>query len=146
MAAGASIDADFAWAIEIGAHTVIANSVQIIAHDAAIKRLTGYTEVRPVKIGERCYLGAGAMVLPGAVIGDEAVIGAGAIVRGEVPAGSVAVGNPAKVIASADELREKHLERMDRQGVFELRPRDLGSAELAEVGQALAERQHIYVL
>ena len=82
------IDPDFAWAVEIGSHTIIATDVRIIAHDAAIKRLTGYTEVRPVSIGERCYIGAGAIIFPGAVIGDRTIIGAGAIVRGEIPARS----------------------------------------------------------
>jgi hypothetical protein len=70
------IDAEYAWAIEIGAFTILANDVRIIAHDAAVKRITGYTEVRPVKIGQRCYLGAGSLVLPGAEIGDDAIIGA----------------------------------------------------------------------
>src|SRR5665213_92367 len=102
VSARSFVDPRFAWAVEIGAYTTISSDVQIIAHDAAIKRLTGYTEVRPVVIGERCYIGLGAIVLPGAVIGNDAVIGAGAVVRGEIPAGSVAVGVPAKVIGSIE--------------------------------------------
>src|SRR5271154_2024678 len=66
----AHIDEAFAWAVSIGAYTTIANDVHIIAHDAASKLLTGYSEVRPVVIGSRCYIGAGAIVLPGARIGD----------------------------------------------------------------------------
>ena len=139
------IDPDFAWAVEIGPHTIIATDVRIIAHDAAIKRLTGYTEVRPVTIGERCYIGAGAIVLPGSVIGDEAIIGAGALVRGEIPARTLAVGTPARVIAGIDELRDRHLAQMKTAPRFESWPRDLGEAEIGEIHRALNEHGRVYV-
>jgi maltose O-acetyltransferase len=139
------IDANYAWAIEIGAHTIIANDVRIIAHDAAIKRITGYTEVRQVRIGQRCYLGAGTLVLPGTTIGDEAIIGAGAVVRGEVPPGTVAVGAPARVIASAAELRERHLAEMESHPRFDRWPADLCAAEMDEVRRALAESGRVYL-
>ncbi len=146
FAARSVIDPDFAWAVEIGAYTIIANDVRIVAHDAALKRLTGYTEVRPVVIGRHCYIGAGAIVLPGAVIGDEAIIGAGALVRGEIPAGSVAVGSPARVIGGVQELRERHLAEMDAHPRFERRPSDLGVAEIEELRAALSQHGRIYVL
>lgn len=140
------VDPDFAWAVEIGSYTIVATDVRILAHDAAIKRLTGYTEVRPVIIGERCYIGAGAIILPGAVIGDDAIIGAGAIVRGEIPAKSLAVGNPAKVIASTDELRDRHLVQMESCPRFDRWPRDLSSIEIDEMQRAIVEHGHIYLL
>lgn len=139
---GSYIDATFPWAVEIGVHTIIANDVKILAHDAAIKRLTGYTEVRPVKIGARCYLGAGAIVLPGAVIGDESVIGAGAVVRGEIPPGSLAVGTPARVVASIDELRDRHIAQI-RDGAVFPRPQGVQAVELMR--EALEEQGRIYV-
>ncbi len=145
LSARSVIDRRFAWAVEIGAYTIIANDVCIIAHDAAIKRLIGYTEVRPVKIGERCYIGAGTIVLPGAMIGDDAIIGAGALVRGEIPAGSVAVGRPAKVIGSIEEIRERHLAQMQSSPQFEHRPRDVSATEIGEMQRALAEHGRIYV-
>lgn len=51
-------------------------------------------------IGNRCMVGMGAMVLTGAVIGDDCLIGAGALVTGKmnVPAGSVLLGSPAKIV------------------------------------------------
>lgn len=52
-----------------------------------------------VVIGDDVWLGAGVVVLPGARIGDGAVIGAGAVVTRAVPAMSVAVGAPARVVA-----------------------------------------------
>jgi acetyltransferase-like isoleucine patch superfamily enzyme len=53
-----------------------------------------------VAIGEGAWLGAGAKVLDGVSIGDRAVIGAGAVVRQDIPAFSVAVGVPARVVTS----------------------------------------------
>lgn len=144
LVADSDVDARFAWAVEIGAHTIIAGNVRIIAHDAAIKRITGYTEVRPVTIGKRCYIGAGTIVLPGAVIGDEAVIGAGAVVRGEIPPRSLAVGTPAKVIGSIEDLRERHLAQIESSPRFE-RPADLDAAEIGEMRRALKEHGRIYV-
>jgi maltose O-acetyltransferase len=145
LAARTSIDPDFAWAVEIGPHTIVATDVRIIAHDAAIKRLTGYTEVRPVTIGERCYIGAGAIVLPGSVIGDEAIIGAGALVRGEIPARTLAVGTPARVIADVGELRDRHLAQMKATPRFDLWPRDLGPTEIDQIHRALDEHGRVYL-
>lgn len=55
-------------------------------------------EVRPVRIGRRCFIGGGATILPGVHIGDESVIGAGAVVMEDVPPRSIVAGNPARVI------------------------------------------------
>jgi maltose O-acetyltransferase len=52
----------------------------------------------PIAIGDNVWLGGGAIVLPGVTIGDDSVIGAGAVVTKDVPAGVVAVGNPARVV------------------------------------------------
>lgn len=51
-----------------------------------------------VVIGNDVWIGTRAIVLPGAQIGDGAIIGAGAIVTGVIPAYSIAVGMPAKVV------------------------------------------------
>lgn len=53
---------------------------------------------RPVVIGDDVWIGRGAIILPGVTIGDHAVIGAGAVVMEDIPARSIALGNPAKVI------------------------------------------------
>jgi acetyltransferase-like isoleucine patch superfamily enzyme len=53
-----------------------------------------------VTIGDGVWLGAGAKILDGVTIGDGAVIGAGAVVRDNVPASAIAVGVPARVVAS----------------------------------------------
>jgi maltose O-acetyltransferase len=53
---------------------------------------------RPVFIGENVWIGARVIVLPGTTIGDGSCIGAGSVVSGDIPARSLAVGVPAKVI------------------------------------------------
>jgi acetyltransferase-like isoleucine patch superfamily enzyme len=52
----------------------------------------------PVTIGSDTWLGYGCVVLSGVTIGDSSVIGAGAIVVSDVPANSIAVGSPARVV------------------------------------------------
>jgi acetyltransferase-like isoleucine patch superfamily enzyme len=50
-----------------------------------------------VSIGQLAHVGIGAVVLPGAEIGEESVVGAGAVVLKEAPARCTVVGVPAKV-------------------------------------------------
>jgi acetyltransferase-like isoleucine patch superfamily enzyme len=58
---------------------------------------------RGIDIGAGAWIGAGATVLDGVSIGDRAIIGAHAVVRGDVPAGTTAVGIPARVLVPAVE-------------------------------------------
>ena len=57
----------------------------------------------PIRIGSRCWLGAGVIVMPGVTIGDDTVIGAGSVVTKDIPSGVVAVGNPCRVIRQIGE-------------------------------------------
>jgi galactoside O-acetyltransferase len=60
-------------------------------------------ELGPVVIEDDCDLGVGTVVLPGVRIGKGAQIGAGAVVTEDVPAYSVAIGVPAKVVRERPE-------------------------------------------
>jgi acetyltransferase-like isoleucine patch superfamily enzyme len=53
---------------------------------------------RPVRIGDRVWIGARAIVLKGVTIGDDAVIGAGSVVTSDVPSGAIATGPAAAVL------------------------------------------------
>lgn len=61
----------------------------------------------PVHIGRRCWIGAGAIILPGVTIGDDTVIGAGSVVTKDIPAKVVAVGNPCRVMREIGERDRK---------------------------------------
>lgn len=75
--------------ITIGDRCQIANNVVIVDHDHAGSENWGSYIEDPVIIGNDVWIGAGAVILRGTVIGDRAVIGAGSIVKGEVPAGVI---------------------------------------------------------
>ncbi len=53
-----------------------------------------------ITIEDNVWLGGGAIVLAGVTVGADSVVGAGAVVTRDVPAGVVAVGQPARVIRS----------------------------------------------
>jgi serine acetyltransferase len=55
---------------------------------------------RDVSIGAGCWLGAGAIVLPGAQLGRNVVVAAGSVVRGQIPDRCVVAGVPARVVRS----------------------------------------------
>lgn len=86
--------------VRIGARSLFAPAVQILTathpldHELRKTRELG----KPISIGSDVWVGAGALILPGVTIGDRAVIGAGAVVTKDVPAGVLAVGNPARVV------------------------------------------------
>lgn len=64
----------------------------------AERRNRGIEYAYPITVGNNVWIGAGVSVLPGVTIGDNCVIGAGSVVTRDIPANSVAVGNPCKVI------------------------------------------------
>lgn len=62
------------------------------------QRNSGLEYARPITIGNNVWIGAQVCVLPGVTIGDDCVIGAGSVVNKDIPSGSLAVGNPCRVI------------------------------------------------
>ena len=62
----------------------------------------------PVRIGRNCWIGAGAVILPGVTIGNNVVIGAGSVVTKDIPDNVVAVGNPCRVLREVGEHDRVH--------------------------------------
>ncbi|MEU9337725.1 sugar O-acetyltransferase [Streptomyces sp. NPDC048290] len=90
-------------AIVIGADCQIGPNVQLLTPTHPLEpgpRRDKLEAARPITVGDNVWLGGGAIVLPGVTIGDNAVIGAGAVVTRDVPADTVAVGNPARAVRS----------------------------------------------
>jgi len=57
-------------------------------------------------IGNRVWIGAGAIINPGITVGSDSVIGSGSVVTHDIPKGVVAAGNPCRVIHSINESGE----------------------------------------
>ena len=113
------IDPGHCWLIEIGDRVTLAPRVHILAHDASTKRPLGYTALGRVKIGNDVFVGAGTIILPSVEIGDRVVIGAGSVVSKNIPANSVAVGNPAHVIGSYEDYVEKRKIQMQTKPCYD---------------------------
>lgn len=92
--------------VRIGNHVMIGPSVQIYtaAHDLlAESRIKGMEIAKPIVIEDNVWIGGGAILLPGVRIGKNAVVGAGSVVSRNVPANTVVVGNPARVIRQIEQ-------------------------------------------
>jgi maltose O-acetyltransferase len=91
--------------ITIGDDVQIGPNVQLLAPTHPIEpgpRREKWEAGDPISIGDNVWLGGGVIVLPGVTIGAHTVVGAGAVVNRDLPAGVVAVGNPARVIRHID--------------------------------------------
>jgi acetyltransferase-like isoleucine patch superfamily enzyme len=92
--------------IYIGEYCLIAGGVRIADFDghpivAAERRAhlpTPPDQIRPIRIGDDVWIGAGAIILKGVSIGDRSIIGAGAVVSKNVPSDTVVAGNPARIV------------------------------------------------
>ncbi|KRK95411.1 galactoside O-acetyltransferase [Levilactobacillus acidifarinae DSM 19394] len=58
---------------------------------------------KPITIGNNCWLASNVTVIGGVTIGDGCVIGAGSVVTRDIPANSLAVGNPCRVLREITE-------------------------------------------
>ena len=89
--------------IHIGEGTIIGADAMIIDNDFHLPKsdwrwINAAAETaKPIHIGRGCFIGTRAIILKGVTLGDGAVVGAGAVVTHDVPAGHMAIGNPAVV-------------------------------------------------
>ncbi|RSX57230.1 nodulation protein L [Bifidobacterium samirii] len=85
--------------ITIGDGTFIGPNVQLITiNHLRDPQQRATTVSKPIVIGDRVWIGAGATVLQGVTIGDGAIVGAAAVVTHDVAPGAIVAGNPARVI------------------------------------------------
>ena len=103
--------------ITVGDHTLFGPNVVVAtgSHPLAPElREQGLQFNAPVRIGRNCWIGAGAIILPGVTIGDNTVVGAGSVVTKDLPANVVAVGNPCRVLREIGE-RDRQVYFRDRR-------------------------------
>jgi len=92
--------------IEIGEDTILGAGSMVLDNDfhAPGLRFSWLTEYsknsKPIKIGRGCFIGARSIILKGVTLGDRVIIGAGSVVTKDVPAFSVAAGNPARIVGT----------------------------------------------
>ena len=118
VARDAYLDPGHPWLITIGEDSGLSPRTIVMVHDASMKRHMGHTRIARVVIGDRVFVGAGAIILPGTRIGDDSVIAAGAVVRGDIPPWSMVVGNPAKVVSDVKSVAEWHRQAAARAPVW----------------------------
>lgn len=97
--------------IYVGDYTMFAPNVIVATAGHPILpqlREKAYQYNIPIKIGRNCWIGAGAVIVPGVTIGDNVVIGAGSVVTKDIPSNTVAVGNPCKVIREIGERDKEY--------------------------------------
>jgi maltose O-acetyltransferase len=112
------IDPSFPWLVSIADECTLTSRVIVLAHDASMKRHLGYTKIGRVTLGQKTFVGAGSIILPGVKIGENVIIGAGSVVAKDIPDNSVAVGNPARVIGSTADFIRHHKNKMDTRPVY----------------------------
>lgn len=92
--------------LTVGNKVAISSGVHVYTHDTSQhkafntpRRVDGsHVHRAPVFIGDNVQIGANSVILPGVKIGSNVIIGACSLVNRDIPANSIAVGNPCKVI------------------------------------------------
>ncbi|MDR6214920.1 sugar O-acetyltransferase [Paracidovorax wautersii] len=87
--------------IHIGDDVLLGPRVGIYTSNHAIdaaERAAGGCIGKPVRIGNRVWVGAGTHVNPGVQIGDDSIIGSGSVLTSDIPAGVIAAGVPCRVL------------------------------------------------
>lgn len=93
--------------ITIGKDCVIAPKAVILTHDACLLPTTGKYIFKPVLIGDRVFIGYGAVVMPGVVVGNDVVIGSNSVITTDIPDNSVVAGIPGRIISRTSELSRR---------------------------------------
>lgn len=94
----AYFDRTYPKGVHVGAESWVALGATILTHD----RTRGlYLDTR---VGERCFVGARSMLLPGVQVGDGCIVAAGAVVTKDVPSHCIVAGNPARVVREGIEV------------------------------------------
>ncbi len=98
------------YLIFIGDNVEIAAQVRFYNHGAAWMLRDSdpnFDFFGKIKIGNNVYIGENTIILPGVTIGNDVLIGAGSVVTKSVPEGVTVGGNPARIIGSIHDFKEK---------------------------------------
>lgn len=109
--------------IKIGRAVTLSRDVILLTHDYSIRNAINafeenaenvkYRFLKPITIGNNCFIGARAVILPGTEIGDDVIIGAGSVVKGKIPQKTVWGGAPARQLNTLGEYYAHHKDKQD---------------------------------
>lgn len=91
--------------IRIGSNVLFGPHVQVYTATHPIdasERRKGTEFAKSITIGDDCWIGGGAIIMPGITIGDRCIVGAGAVVTKDILPDTMVVGNPAKPVTNDD--------------------------------------------
>lgn len=114
---GSGIFLDGRSAIKIGDHVDIASEVMIYNSEHDINSDDFHATLAPVEIGDFCFIGPRAIILPGVKIGKGAVVAAGAVVTRDVMDFAIVGGVPAGVIGER-RIKDPHY-KLGRARLFQ---------------------------
>jgi len=99
------------YLVSLGDRVGVSSGVKFVTHDGAAHLLRRERPriqfLGPIAVGDDCFIGENAILLPGTRLGDGCIVGAGAVVRGEIPANSLVAGNPGRVVGRASLLLQR---------------------------------------
>lgn len=113
------IDRGHCMLIKVGDDVTLAPRVHLLAHDASTKIWLDCTKLGEVTIGNRVFIGAGTIVMPGVSIGDDVIVGAGSLVTKSLQSGYVYAGSPARKMMSLSDYIGKQEKRCQTLPYFD---------------------------
>ena len=99
------------YLVTIGNNVLIAAEVIFITHDASASHyLPGASDLfGRINIGDNCFIGVGAIIMPGVTIAKDCIVGAGSVVtKSFEEEGVVIAGNPARIISNVEDIKKKN--------------------------------------
>lgn len=103
--------------VKIGKNVLLAPNVGIYTAGHPVHyefRNAEYEYAFPITIGDNVWIGGNVVINPGVTIGDNCVIGSGSVITKDIPANSIAVGNPCKVIREiTDEDKKYYFKKLE---------------------------------
>ncbi|MES2486950.1 MAG: acyltransferase [Bacteroidota bacterium] len=136
---GCIIDDSHSYHITIGNDVSLAPNVHILAHDASTWWFLEYTKIKNTVIGNKVFIVAGSIIMPGVTVGNNVIIGAGSVVTKDVPDNNVFAGNPAKFITHTDAYIESERQKMHLDNTF-------GEEFSEKMGVSFTDKEKIKVM
>jgi acetyltransferase-like isoleucine patch superfamily enzyme len=103
------------YLVKIGNHVCISRGVRFHTHDGGTwifrEEIPDIRVFGPIVIEDNCLIGDDVHILPNVTIGNNSIIGPGSVVINDIPAGSIALGMPARRFGSIEKYKEKCIER-----------------------------------